>query len=232
MPVDASLAASSAFPSILRLARIVADAAKALSFGRADGILLRKLVSILAVGTRHLFGNACRNSLNWETVANKNLTCDNIRETKAAPRSFYNRVDLLAAKVCQVGSSVFLPIDRNPPCGPCVSGLLDFSSPSAVGRLIVPIRVNPVKRMPIRRLWPHVPFKRPKGFPFGADRNPSPSVMLPTLDVWVSASRFHSEPRAVEWWFVLVGHLQLLNSAEPIMHNMPEHATGSTKWPR
>lgn len=83
---------------------------------------------------------------------------------------------------------------------PRIGHLFRLRSPAAVIRLIVSIFVRePIKRMPLSRLWSHVRIEILKTVPAFANGNSSTAVMMVILRVWIIATSLHCAPRSIFW---------------------------------
>lgn len=81
-------------------------------------------------------------------------------------------------------------------CHHALTKLLGPSCPAAIGRLVIPIRVYPVKRQAVWA-FTHI-FKKVFEFlPAIADRNPLGSVILPDLGAGVGDPFFHGKPAPI-----------------------------------
>jgi hypothetical protein len=94
------------------------------------------------------------------------------------------------------GSGSFPPC--NPPIGSGVVRLLNVGGPSDVPRLVVPVVVDPVKRVSQRRTWTYGAEKGGKVVqPFVAHPDSAPAIVRPSLVSGVRTTHLGSTPRMV-----------------------------------
>lgn len=81
---------------------------------------------------------------------------------------------------------------------PGIVDLLSWGCPPAVGRSVIPVIVNAIKRVRKTRARPHIGRENGKVVPFGANRYPSSAVVVMSGSIGIAASAAHPRPNAVQ----------------------------------
>lgn len=184
--------------------------APSLTFLRVVGVFWRKFMAVLAMSSNSKSLNSSGYGYSQLFDIIGLFIRNNFCIRKATLGSLNNGVGLPSAHFSEVGGTILLSFDANPSCSPSVSCLLNPRSPSAVGRLVIPVCVNAIKGVFRSGFWTYVSFKSSKIHPFRADGNSPASVMLPSTCIRALASPFHRKPGAIKWRRVFKWHVSPL----------------------
>ncbi len=100
--------------------------------------------------------------------------------------------------VCPCSDTHELPVEGEQFCSIGVSHLLLSRRPAAVARLVVPVVVDPVDLMFLRRTWPHVGKEvLERVHPTVANRDATATVAAPSFVIRVFASTFKASPDGI-----------------------------------